>query len=95
MGDKKDKSSMESLSAAEKEHRDLMAALLKKFDVLDSLEERLGRMEATQANMLQCSQGPELLHQRKDGPLGQTRFHKLDFPTYDGTGRPTGLPQPL
>nr|CAB3449583.1 unnamed protein product [Digitaria exilis] len=53
MGDDvKGKSADASLAATEKEHRELMAALLKKFDVLNSLEERLGRMETTQQQMV-------------------------------------------
>jgi hypothetical protein len=40
--DDKSKASAESLAEAEKEHRELMAAFLKKLDVLSSLEERLG-----------------------------------------------------
>lgn len=65
-----------------------MVALLQKFDVLTSLEAQLGRIEANQRQMVLQSQGPELLHQRKDGPMGSTRFHKLDFPTFDGTTDP-------
>ncbi|XP_039834338.1 uncharacterized protein LOC120695086 [Panicum virgatum] len=34
------------------------------------------------------AQGPELLQQRKEGPLGHTRFHKLEFPSFDGTSDP-------
>jgi len=78
----------ESLAELEKEHRVLMAALLKKFNVLDTLAERLDRIENTQKQMVLHAQGPELLQQRKEGPLGNTRFHKLDFPTFDGTGGP-------
>ena len=73
--DDKSKASAESLAEAE-EHRELMAALLKKLDVLSSLEERLGRIEQTQKQMSLHAQGPELLQQRKEGPLGHTRFHK-------------------
>ena len=86
--DDKSKASAESLAEAEKEHRELMAALLKKLDVLSSLEERLGRIEQTQKQMSLHVQGPELLQQRKEGPLGHTRFHKLEFPSFDGTGDP-------
>jgi len=70
--DDKSKASAESLAEAE-EHRELMAALLKKLDVLSSLEERLGRIEQTQKQMSLHAQGPELLQQRKEGPLGHTR----------------------
>ena len=86
--DDKGKASAESLAEAEKEHRELMAALLKKLDVLSSLEERLGRIEQMQKQMSLHAQGPELLQQRKEGPLGHTRFHKLEFPSFDGTGDP-------
>ena len=86
--DDKSKASAESLAEAEKEHRELMAALLKKLDVLSSLEERLGRIEQTQKQMSLHAQGPELLQQCKEGPLGHTRFHKLEFPSYDGIGDP-------
>lgn len=88
MGDDAKNKSSASSTDTEQEHRELMAALLKKFDVLNSLEERLSCMETTQQQMVLRSQGPELLHQRKEGPLGNTRFHKLDFPTFDGTGDP-------
>jgi len=43
--DNKGKSSAESLAEVEKEHRELKAALVKKLDVLSSLEDRLGRIE--------------------------------------------------
>jgi len=86
--DDKVKASAESLAEAEKEHRELMAALLKKLDVLSSLEDRLGRIEHTQKQMSLHAQGPELLQQRKEGPLGHTRFRKLEFPSFDGTGDP-------
>ena len=86
--DSKAKASAESLAEAEKEHRELMAALIKKLDVLSSLEDRLGRIEQAQNKLTLQAQGPELLHQRKDSPLGHTRFHKLEFPTFDGTGNP-------
>jgi hypothetical protein len=89
MGDEaRNKAAADSLAATEKEHQELMAALLKKFDVLTALEDRLGRIEITQKQMILHSQGLELLQQRKEGPLGNTRFHKLDFPTFDGTGDP-------
>ena len=89
MGDEaKNKAAADSLAATEKEHQELMAALLKKFDVLTALEDRLGRIETMQKQMILYSQGPELLQQRKEGPLGNKRFHKLDFPTFDGTGDP-------
>jgi len=77
----------ESLAELEKEHRVLMAAL-KKFNVLDTLAERLDRIENTKKQMVLHAQGPELLQQRKEGPLGHTRFHKLEFPTFDGIGDP-------
>jgi len=88
MGDAHAKAEAEAAAAAEKEHRELMAALLKKFDVLNTLQERLDRIESNQKQMVLHTQGSEILQQRKEGPLGHTRFHKLDFPTFDGTGDP-------
>jgi hypothetical protein len=46
--DDKRKASAESLAEAEKEHQELMAALLKKLDILSSLEEHLGCIKLTQ-----------------------------------------------
>jgi len=86
--DSKAKASAESLAEAEKEHRELMAALVKKLDVLSAVEDRLSRIELAQKQMALQAQGPELLQQRKEGPLGHTRFHKLEFPTFDGTSDP-------
>ena len=37
--------------------------------------------------MILHAHGPEILQQRK-GSLSNTRFHKLDFPTFGGTGDP-------
>jgi len=48
MGDAHAKAEAEAAAAAEKEHRELMAALLKKFDVLNTLQERLDRIESNQ-----------------------------------------------
>jgi len=56
--DAKGKASAESLTAAEQEHKELMAALLKKLDVLSSLEDRLGRIEHAQKQMTLHTQGP-------------------------------------
>ena len=67
-----DKATAEFLAAVEKEHRELIAGLLKKFDVLSTLKDRLGRMEHAQKQMTLHAQGPELLQQRKEGPFGNT-----------------------
>jgi len=57
--DAKGKASAESLAAAaEQEHKELMAALLKKLDVLSSLKDRLGRIEHAQKQMTLHTQGP-------------------------------------
>ena len=84
MGDAANKSAADATTAAEQEHRELMAALLKKFDILDKLEDRLDRIESTQKQMTLHAHGPDILQQRKR-PIGHTRFHKLDFPMFDGT----------
>lgn len=88
MADDDNKKAEASQASAEEEHKKMMAALLKKFDVLSSLEERLDRIESSQKQMILHASGPELLQPRKEGPMGHTRFHKLDFPKFDGTGNP-------
>jgi len=85
--DTKGKASAESLTAAEQEHKELMAALLKKLDVLSSLEDRLGRIEHAQKQMTLHTQGPSSSSSARKVPSA-TRFHKLEFPTFDGTGDP-------
>jgi hypothetical protein len=65
----------------------LIEAILKKLDVLETVGTRLDRLEAGQQDLLRM-RAPDLLHLRKEGPMGSTRFHKLDFPTFDGGGDP-------
>jgi hypothetical protein len=65
----------------------LMEAILKRLDVLETVGTRLDRLEAGQQDLLR-TRAPDLLHLRKEGPMGSTRFHKLDFPTFDGGGDP-------
>jgi hypothetical protein len=60
-----------------------MVGLLEKMKALDAVTDRLARVEATQQELLHA-RALEFLHLRKDGPMGHTHFHKLDFPTYDG-----------
>jgi hypothetical protein len=65
----------------------LMEAILKRLDVLETVGMWLDRLEAGQQDLLR-TRAPDLLHLRKEGPMGSTRFHKLDFPTFDGGGDP-------
>jgi hypothetical protein len=65
----------------------MMVALLKKMEVLEAVGELLTKLEAGQREILHA-RAPEVLNLRKDGPMGTTRFHKLDFPTFDGGGDP-------
>jgi hypothetical protein len=83
------KKGMESSGATEteEEYRQMMIALLKKMEVLDAVGERLTKLEAGQREILHA-RAPEVLNLRKDGPMGTTCFHKLDFPTFDGGGDP-------
>jgi hypothetical protein len=83
----KETSSSCSTSADDGELRQLMVGLLEKMKALDAVTDRLARVEATQQELL-YARVPEFLHLRKDGPMGHTRFHKLDFPTYDSSGDP-------
>ena len=83
MGDKA-KAAADAAAAAEKEHRELMAALLKKFDILDKLEDRLDRIESTQKQMVLNAHGPEILQQRKKGQVG--------FPNVRRHGRSLAFP---
>jgi hypothetical protein len=80
-------SSSSGTSAKDEELRQLLVGLLEKMKAPDAVTDRLGRVEATQQELLHA-RAPEFLHLRKDGPMGHTRFHKLDFPTYDGGGDP-------
>jgi hypothetical protein len=73
--------------ATEEEYRQLMIALLKKMELLETVGERLTKLEAGQHEILHA-RAPEVLNLRKEGPMGHTRFHKLDFPTFDGGGDP-------
>jgi hypothetical protein len=73
--------------ADDEELRQLMVGLLKKMETLDTIGERLTRLKAGQHEILRA-RTPEMLNLRKDGPMGQMRFHKIDFPTYDGGGNP-------
>jgi len=72
----------------------LMEALLKKLDCLDVLEARLTELDRQQRLHSASLQRLEQRQQhappdpRRDRPMGQARFHKLDFPKYDGTGDP-------
>nr|CAB3446523.1 unnamed protein product [Digitaria exilis] len=65
-----------------------MAALLKKFDVLNSLEERLGRMETTQQQMLNLVRDPEEQLTMVGVPeeyLAGHAFHMYHLTSPDGT----------
>jgi hypothetical protein len=55
--------------------------------ILETVGTRLDRLEAGQQNLLR-TRAPDLLYLRKEGPMGSTRFHKIDFPTFDGGGDP-------
>lgn len=59
--DNKDMALANSLAAAEKGQWELMAALVKKFDVLTVLEDWLGRIESTQKQMVRASPAEPLL----------------------------------
>jgi hypothetical protein len=86
--DKKLKSNSSSgATEDEEEYRKLLAALLKKMEILDAVGERLTRLEAGQEAILH-HRAPEILRNRKEGPMETTRFHKLDFPTFDGGSDP-------
>jgi hypothetical protein len=76
-----------STKADDEELRQLMVGLLKKMETLDTVGERLTRLEAGQQEILRV-RTPGMLNLCKDGPMGQTRFHNIDFPTYDGGGNP-------
>jgi hypothetical protein len=69
----------------EEEYRELMVVLLKKMENLDTVGDRLSRLEAGQQEILHAH-APEVLKLRKEGPVASTRFQKLDFPTFDGGG---------
>jgi hypothetical protein len=71
----------------DEEYHLMLAALFKKMEILDAVGERLTRLEAGQQELLH-HRAPEVLQLRKEGPMGHTRFHKLDFPTFDGGGDP-------
>ncbi|XP_044414962.1 vegetative cell wall protein gp1 [Triticum aestivum] len=75
-------------SKDDQETKALVIEILQKFERLEALEERLGRIETGQKQMILHTQAPEILQQRKDGPMGNTRFHKLDFPSFDDTTDP-------
>jgi hypothetical protein len=66
----------------DEEYRKLMVALLKKMELLDTVGERLSRLESSQQEIL-YGRAPEVLKLRKEGPVSSTRFHKLGFPTFD------------
>jgi len=72
----------------------LMEAILKKLDCLDVLDARLTELDRQQHLHSAYLQRLEQRHEhappdpRRDGPMGQARFHKLDFPNYDGIGDP-------
>jgi hypothetical protein len=85
--DKKKGVESSGATETEEEYRQMMIALLKKMEVLDAVGERLTKLEAGQREILHA-RAPEVLNLRKDGPMGTTCFHKLDFPTFDGGGDP-------
>jgi hypothetical protein len=86
-GEKKKGVGTSNTNETEEEYRQLMVALLKKMELLETVGERLTKLEAGQRELLHA-RAPEVLHLRKDGPMGNTRFHKLDFPMFDGGGDP-------
>jgi hypothetical protein len=68
----------------------MLAVLLKKMEILDTVGERLTRLEAGRQELLH-HWVPEVLQLCKEGPMSHTRVHKLDFPTFDGGGDPLPL----
>jgi hypothetical protein len=54
--------------ASEEEYRQLMIALLKKMELLETVGERLTKLEVGQHEILH-TRAPEVLNLRKEGPM--------------------------
>jgi hypothetical protein len=78
--DKKLKSTASSgTTEDEEEYRKLLAALLKKMEILDTVGERLTRLEVGQEAILH-HRAPEILQNRKEGPMEPRASTSLTSP---------------
>ena len=78
----------------------LMQAILAKLDRLETLEGQIrdmdqqqrahniaiNRLERDQREIVPVGRNNDSLQRARDGPMGHTCFHKLDFPKFDGHG---------